>query len=112
MQPEPKPLKLAIDPASIPKLTRLLVLGHRFDRLIRDGAVKDLLEIAKLTGLSKSRVTQIANLTLLSPTLQVEVLHLHAEDAKRDRRFERCLRVVVGAADWNDQARRLRVVVR
>ena len=55
----------------VPKITRLLVLGHHFERLVRDGVVKDYAEIARLT---RARVTQIVNLTLLAPEIQEAIL--------------------------------------
>ena len=38
--------------------------------LVREGKVKNYAEIAKVTGLTRARVVQLANLTLLSPPLQ------------------------------------------
>src|SRR2546425_11215479 len=69
----PAPSKTA-SASSVPKITRLLVLGHHFERLVRDGVVKDYAEIARLTGLTRARVTQIVNLTLLAPDLQEAIL--------------------------------------
>lgn len=104
-EPVPRPVQL---PASqIPKITRLLVLGHHFEKLVREGKVKDFAEIAKLTGLSRARVTQIVNLTLLSPEIQEEILFLGGDDAKRMQRFERDLRIVLAQADWSEQDRLL-----
>src|SRR5881296_758253 len=62
--------------SSVPKITRLLVLGHHFERLVRGGEVKDYAEIARLTGLTRARVTQIVNLTLLAPEIQEKILNL------------------------------------
>ena len=41
--------------------------------------MKDYAEIALLTGLSRARVTQITNLTLLAPEIQEAVLSLPAD---------------------------------
>src|SRR2546426_846233 len=60
--------------SNVPKITRLLVLGHHFERLVREGAVKDYAGIARLTGLTRARVTQIVNLTLLAPDIQEAIL--------------------------------------
>jgi len=60
----------------VPKITRLLVLGHHFERLVQEGPVKDYAEIARLTGLTRARVTQIMNLTLLAPDIQERILLL------------------------------------
>lgn len=68
--PGPQP----VPGASIPKITRLLVLGYHFERLVREGKVKNYAEIARLTGLSRARVTQIVNLTLLAPEIQEGIL--------------------------------------
>ena len=68
----PRPREAATGP--LPRITRLLVLGHHFEFLVRKGMVKDYAEIARLTGLSRARVTQITNLTLLAPEIQEEIL--------------------------------------
>lgn len=69
---QPSPL----NPSQVPRITHLLVLGHHFERLVRDGVVKDYAEIAKLTGLSRARITQIVNLALLAPEIQEGILFL------------------------------------
>src|SRR5438128_2207912 len=71
------PAAVRSTPERVPKITLLLVLGHHFERLVRDGAVKDLAEIARRTGLTRARVTQITNLTQLAPDLQEAILGLH-----------------------------------
>lgn len=58
----------------VSKITLLLVLGHYFERLVRSGAVKDYAEIARMTGLTRARVTQIVDLTLLAPEIQSQML--------------------------------------
>ena len=84
----------------VPKITLLLVLGHHFERLVRDGVVKDYAEIARLTGLTRARVTQIVNLTLLAPDIQEEILLLPAQD---DRVVERHLRRLTAVPEWSRQ---------
>ena len=100
----PASLRPVIDPSSIPKLTRLLVLGHHFERLVRDGVVVDYTQLARLTGLSKARVTQILNLTMLPPDVQLEVLLLDGADVRRHRLFEKtAARLAAAHSDWNEQ---------
>jgi hypothetical protein len=70
----PLPERPAINQATVPRITRLLVLGYHFEQMVLEGKVKNYAEIARLTGLSKSRVTQICNLTLLAPNLQESIL--------------------------------------
>jgi hypothetical protein len=58
----------------------MLMLDHHFELLARDGRVKDYAAIAGLTGLSRARVTQIVNLTLLGPSIQ-EMIHLSGDSS-------------------------------
>lgn len=66
----PAPLRPVIDPTTVPRITRMLVLGYHFERLVREGKFKNYAEIARLTGLSRARVTHLADLCLLSPRIQ------------------------------------------
>jgi hypothetical protein len=58
----------------LPRLTRLLALAHRWNRLIEEGVVADRAEIARTMGLSRARVTQIMDLMYLAPEIQEEIL--------------------------------------
>ena len=58
----------------LPRLTRLLALAHRWNRLIEESAVTDCAEIARFMGLSRTRVTQIMNLLHLAPMIQESIL--------------------------------------
>ncbi len=100
----------AASASRVPKITRLLVLGHHFERLVREGAVKDYAEIARLTGITRARVTQIVNLTLLAPDTQEKIL-IGEDNAGQWRLHERQLRQVVVEPNWNHQ-RRLPIVCR
>ncbi len=94
----------AASAGSVPKITRLLVLGHHFERLVREGAVKDYAEIARLTGITRARVTQIVNLTLLAPDIQEKIL-VREPASERLLAFERNLRQVTIKSAWSDQRR-------
>jgi hypothetical protein len=98
--PEPAPI------GQVPRITQLLVLGYHFERLVREGVVQDYAEIARLTGLTRARVTQIVNLTLLDPRIQERILFLTVADAKCMQGFERDFRVVLLPSDWKEQKRR------
>jgi len=54
----------------VPRITRLLALAHRWHRLIDAGDIRDQAEIARRTGLTRARVTQIMELRWLSPVVQ------------------------------------------
>lgn len=96
--PEPAPaVPASTEP--VPKITRLLVLGHHFERLVREAAVKDYAEIARLTGITRARVTQIVGLTLLAPEIQDALLIL----PQGSRVTERSLRPMIPRPDWRSQ---------
>ena len=87
----------------VPKITRLLVLGHHFERLVRGGVVKDYAEIARLTGLTRARVTQIVNLTLLAPEIQEYILNLSNVARGTHPVTERALRETTTQVEWHSQ---------
>ena len=100
--PAMEPVKKA-SPSQVPKVTRLLVLAHHFESLVRQGVVKDYAEIARLTGLSRARVTQITALSLLSPNIQQMILEAPESLDGMGGVVERDLRAVVANAAWSAQ---------
>ena len=55
-------------------LVRDAVVGYYFGRLAREVKLREYAEIARLKGLTRARVTQLVNLTLLRPDTQRELL--------------------------------------
>ena len=76
------------------------------ERLAPDGIVKNYAEIAGMTGLSRARVTQILNLTLLNPRSRESILLRMPEVDKRGIHLEPRLRDVVRCLHWEEQRRR------
>ena len=66
MQPGEAPSPLG----PVPRITRLMALAIEFDRLLRAGQVASQAELARLGHVSRTRLTQIMNLTLLAPDIQ------------------------------------------
>jgi len=89
----------------IPRVTRLLALAHRIDGLIRDGEIWDWAEAARLAGITRARMTQIANLLLLAPEIQAVLLELPVVLRGRDSLTERGLRGALTQVEWTHQAR-------
>ena len=79
----------------VPRIARLMALAIHFDRLIREGKVKDYAEIARLGGVTRARVTQVMNLLNLSPRLQEQLMCRSC-----DSESERTLRRVTEIAAW------------
>lgn len=72
---------IAAAPPHIPWLAKWMALAIRFDQFIRDGRVRDQAELARVGHVSRARVTQIMNLTLLAPDIQEELLFLTTDSS-------------------------------
>ena len=83
----------------VPRIARLLALAHKWDGMVRRGEVKDYAEIARLMRLSRARVTQVCQLTLLAPGIQEVVL---VSPSSQDI-SERSLRRASSCVNWSRQ---------
>jgi hypothetical protein len=84
-------------------VARLLAFAHEIERRIRAGELDDLAHAARVLGLTRARVTQIANLTLLAPAIQEEILAMPPVTVGRDVVTERTLRAIVAEPVWKRQ---------
>lgn len=89
----------------MPRVTRLLALAIRMERLLREGVARDYADLARLGGVTRARITQIMNLTLLAPDIQEEVLNLPRITQGRDPVAEPDLRSIATVIDWGKQRR-------
>ncbi len=87
----------------VPRVTRLLALAHRIDEMIRSGELRDWAEAARLVGVTRARMTQIASLLLLAPKIQEDILNLPNVTRGPDPFTERLLRATAAHADWRTQ---------
>ena len=87
----------------VPRVARLMALAIRFDQLIRDGAVADQADLARLGHVTRARLTQIMNLLSLAPDIQEAILFLPATERGRESITERDLRPIAAIADWRMQ---------
>lgn len=90
-------------PGCLPRVTRLLALAIRFEKLISEGVVKDYAELAHLGHVTRARMTQIMNLLNLAPNIQEAILFLPRVEQGRDPITERDLRKIVAVSDWRRQ---------
>jgi hypothetical protein len=93
-------------PGRLPRVTRLLALAYRFDDLLAKGEVPSMAELARLGGVTRARVSQITDLTLLAPDIQEEILEFCPVERGRDPVTMRDVHRVLGALHWPDQRRR------
>ena len=87
----------------VPRVARLLALAHKIDGMIARGELRDLAYAAEVLGLTRARMTQIANLILLAPQIQEAILDLPPVTNRRDPITERALRPLVAEHIWERQ---------
>ncbi len=90
-------------PGRIPRVARLMALAIRLETLIAEGRVPNYAALARLAHVSRARITQITNLTLLAPDIQEAVLFLPPVRQGPDPLTERDLRPIVAEPDWTRQ---------
>lgn len=100
-----KPKGVPAPAGRVPRVARLMALAIRFDQLIRDGAMADQAELARLGHVSRARLTQIMNLLCLAPDIQEQVLSLLPLARGRDAITERQLRPIAATTCWRNQRR-------
>lgn len=100
----PRPTEQA-EAGRIPRISRLMALAIRFDRLVREGTVTDLSELARLAHVTQPRITQIMNLNHLAPGIQEELLFLPRVTNGRESIHEKLMRPIAAEVEWTEQRR-------
>ena len=95
-EPEPEPVRR---PA---RVAQMLALAHRIEAAIESGEYRDRADVARQLGLTRARVTQLLDLTLLAPDIQEHLLGLEAVDGDEPV-SERALRRLVREVEWRRQ---------
>jgi hypothetical protein len=99
----PRPEPPAPQVGRLPRIVRLLALAHDIERRVRSGELDDLAAAARGYGLTRARVTQIVNLTLLAPAIQETIVALGPAIEGRDTITERGLRDLASRTSWAAQ---------
>jgi hypothetical protein len=86
---------------AIPRVARLMALAIRLEGLIREGAVRDYAELARLGKVTRARMSQINELLHLAPDIQERLLFLPWIKGLNERN----LRPIVRQVDWDEQRR-------
>lgn len=100
--PNPEAL---VEPGRVPRISRLMALAIRLERLLAEGVARDYADLARLGGVTRARLTQIMNLTLLAPDIQAALLFLPRTLRGRDAVTEPELRAIAAVPDWRKQRR-------
>ena len=87
----------------IPQTARFLAMAHYYQSLIDGEQVKDYAEIARLTGISRARISQIISLTFLAPEIQQEILFMTQKKPFPKHVKERNLRKILRTPIWEKQ---------
>lgn len=78
--------------------------------MIRSGELKDWADAARAAGVTRARMTQIANLLLLAPEIQEALLLWNSFRLDELVPAERALRTLPLQSDWMAQTRRYRML--
>ena len=108
----PEPESESGELGTIPRVSRLMALAIRFEKLIQSGEVSDYAELARLGHVSRARMTQIMNFLNLAPDIQEELLFLPRITRGRDPITERHLRSIAAEVEWHRQQRMWRSLAR
>jgi hypothetical protein len=92
-----------VEPGRVPRISRLMAVAIRLERLLRTGEISDVMELARLGHVTQPRMSQILNLTLLAPDIQEELLFLPRVTAGKPVIHEKLLRPIAAAVDWDKQ---------
>lgn len=89
--------------ARLPRVTKLMALAIRFERLVQTGEVASYAELARLGHVTRARMTQIMAFVHLAPDIQDALLNLPPVERGRDPVTERDVRPILAEVAWAKQ---------
>jgi hypothetical protein len=92
-----------VEPGNIPRLSKLMALAIRFEGLVERGELRDYADLARLSYVTRARITQIMNLRNLAPDIQEELLFLPRTVRGRDPICEKDMRPITTVPFWQRQ---------
>jgi hypothetical protein len=96
--PPPPPPEPVRRPA---RVAIMLALAHKIQAAIDRGVVRDRADAASRLGLSRARISQLLDLTLLAPEIQEQILFADSVDGV-ERMSERALRSAKRMGSWRE----------
>ena len=84
-----------------PSLRRNLIFAYQIESILVEGRANDLNEIAGWLNIGRTRLFQVANLLLLAPSIQEEIIF--ANNAIIDQLPEYKTRAIVNEPLWDKQ---------
>jgi hypothetical protein len=99
-----EPVKIKqFEPGQIPRVSRLMALAIRFERMLQDLDARDQSSLAQMVNVTQPRMTQILNLLHLAPDIQEAVLFLPRTLRGNDPIHEKMLRPLTAEVNWHRQ---------
>lgn len=95
----------ALPPAPVRRPARvavMLALAHKLQDAIDRGVIRDRADVARRLGLTRARVTQLFDLTLLAPDIQEQILFTDSVDGVEPM-TENASREATRSAIWVQQ---------
>ena len=102
---EPDTRAAARERAARPKLQPARV-AHALQRRVDCGEFEDYADMARAFGFSRTRITQMMNLTVLAPDIQEEILFLEFPPGEQPLTEEAIHLNVLPEMNWAEQRRR------
>ncbi|MFO0836117.1 MAG: hypothetical protein U0638_14185 [Phycisphaerales bacterium] len=90
-------------PGRVPRVARLMALAIKMESVLAQGRTLSQTDLAELGHVTKARVTQLLNLTLLSPAIQAALLDLPLVERGHDPLSESDLRPICAEPSWARQ---------
>ena len=87
----------------VPRVSRLMALALKFERMVHEHQLRDYAEIAHLGQVSRARLSQIMGLLNLAAPIQEALLLLPKTVSGHDRVTEKRMRAVARVIDWERQ---------
>jgi hypothetical protein len=87
----------------VPRVSRLMALAIKFEKLVREHRLRDYAEVARLGAVSRARLSQIGSLMNLAPAIQEALLFLPKTVTGHDRITEKQMRQIACVIDWERQ---------
>ncbi len=98
-----RPATQTIALGRIPRVSKVMALALKFEKLLRDGTIATMDELAQLAKVTQPRITQILNLAHLAPDIIEDLLFLPRVMEGRDPIHEKMLRPVIAELSWAKQ---------
>ncbi len=87
----------------LPRITRLMALAFRYERLLEQGLVKNHQELADLAGVERSQISTILRFRLLASDIQEWILNLPETEKGNDPVGMLELRSIAATPSWEKQ---------